>query len=237
MSEFSPRPRPFWQLPAAVTVAAAMVVGAVHLREAWDDNPNQRAPVEAATSLPPVSTTEIPTTTLPEFIGPAERLEEGFLVDGTGLRFDAKISRGVDCQKSYQPDEAQHAPGFNEAETSLQLPLNPSLLGEDQNIMFLGEETSETRLGNYKLSHGWAIKKDPNTDSYTVYIFQVKPGIGIMRGEALGRPIRVLSPADLRGKVQEFQNDTMTFSVRILSDPAKLQREFLSLTIKCRDRQ
>lgn len=227
MSEFSPRP--LWQVPAALIGSIAMVTAAAHIRENLDrETVPRRSEIPATTTT--IVTLESSTNTLPEFLGPPEQLEEGFLVDDRGLRFNAETSRGVDCQKSYEPEGPSR---FNDLKTSPDLALKPALLGESRNIMFFGEETSKPRLGNNKLSQGWAIEYKPDSASYIVYKFRVEPSSNNLRGKAMGRPLKILTASDLRSGVQELQDETMVFGARILKDTSELGEEYLYLTIKC----
>lgn len=230
MSEFSPRPP--WQLPAAVLAALGMVVAATHFRGEIE-NKDTSSSLPSTTSMPASVAPSSTTTTGPEFIGPAQRLESGFLVDDRGLRFDTKMSRGVDCQPSYKHTDTEHAPGYNEFKVPLGLVANPSLLGKSRNIVFLGEETSEPRLDNYKLSDGWAMEKNTDSDDYIIYKFRVNP-TGSLRAEAIGQPIKKLASAALRNEIYEVQDDTMVFTAQILADAANPGQEHMQLTIKCR---
>lgn len=232
MSEFSPRP--LWQVPAAALGAMAMIMGAFNIREDKQPPVKESLPEVSTTVAPTTSTSTIETTTTLQYIGPAERLEEGFLVDNIGLRFNTKVSRGVDCLHSYNPKSSEHSPQFNQVKTPLELPVNASLLGRARNIMFLGEETSEPRLGNNKLSHGWAIEHPSDTDGYIIHKFEVRPSMGSLRGEAIGQPIVKLAYDQLRAKTYNFENDDMEFSAQIVKDDTKID-EFLQLTLKCQE--
>lgn len=235
MSEFSPRP--LWQVPAALIGSIAMVAAATHFRENIDREPVPLPAEITATTLPNASTTiatpETTTTTSPEFLGPAEQIEEGFLVDDRSLRFSAELSRGVDCQKSYESDGVR---SNNEIKAPLGLISKPTLLGESRSIMFFGEETSKPRFGNNKLSHGWAIEYKQNSEEYIVYKFEVEPTAGNLQGRAMGRPVKILTESDLRSGAQELFDETMVFSARIAKDASGLDGEYLYLTIRCKDR-
>lgn len=223
----------------AGAVAVGLVLAALALRKAWDDDKSKQVPSSTtalpapnlsttSTIMPETSTT---VTTKLEFIGPEVLLEEGFLVDGIALRFSNNASRGVDCQQSYQPEEAGHAPSFNEATSSLRLPSNNSLAERSRNVMFFGEETSEPRAGNNKISSGFAIESG-GEDTFTIYKFQIVPSMGGLRGRAIGRPVQTVSSDELRTREQILQDDAMTFTVKI---DTKTAAERLHMTIKCND--
>lgn len=237
MSEFTSRP--LWQVPAAILGSVAMIAAATNIRAGMDKEIKENPALDSSMPSEAVPTTilETPTTTtIKKYIGPPEQLEEGFLVDGIGLRFQAKYSRGVDCQKSYQADASNHSTENNEAKTSRVLPQSSSLLKMARNIMFFGEETSKPRLGNNKLSHGWAIENKPNSSDYTVYEFSVKPS-GILRAEAIGRPFKVLTPSDLQDGGYRTENETMIFTAEINESLAEQEEEHISLAITCKNKQ
>lgn len=229
-----------WRRAAATTgalaVSAIMVMASLELRSTWDEQPATEPPAESP-GTPPFSATRptAPGTSGPRLSEPSVELSSGLLVDGNGLRFDANRARGVDCIPSYTPEITAPPPIANEIRLPLGLSAGQQILealDPSRNTVFLGEETSRPRLGNYKLSHGWAVK--PEGGAYIIYAFQVKSRPGsTLRAQAIGQPIMRASQADLRTGLM-FRDPAMTFTAKIqTATPAGDQH--LHLAIRCNE--
>lgn len=219
---------------AALAVAVGAVIFAIEIEQQGRENDlSDSAPTSTtpfATSLP----NEISTTTsipAPEFIGPEERLGSGFSVDGDGVIISDNISRGVNCKGSYESDNNDHPPGFNEMRQPLDLAATSALFETDRNILFFGDESGEPRAGHYRLSRGWAIEYQVVSRSHVIYSFEVKPRMGSPRADVLGRPVLEVSRNKLLAGIK-LENGGMAFTAKV-DTGEEAAGEQLHMTIAC----
>lgn len=201
-----------------VAVGVATVAFVVSAREIFFNEQEDYAASIPPAEAPPSEDDRDSTLRPHEDLGPEVRLEGGYLVNG-GVRIPSPVAGGVDCRSPRATDRSGSSPKSVEKWLSTDLADNPSLgklIDPDStSTVFFGEETDKPTFGYHKLSDGWALRYNPQTNRYIVFKFEVRERqegiINRFQGDAMGKPIMRLTLEDLQRGIKLEDDDKELF--------------------------